>query len=93
MPYSLDTSGLLDGWVRYYSPEVFPSLWKQMETAAADGTIMAVQDVLLELERLDDDVFAWAKRHVTFVQLEDEIQASATTSGLNEKVDTDAAIR
>jgi hypothetical protein len=78
LPYSLDTSGLLDGWVRYYSPEVFPSLWKQMEAAAADGTIVAVQDVLLELERQDDDVFAWAKRHVTFVQLEDEIQASAT---------------
>jgi hypothetical protein len=78
VPYSLDTSGLLDGWVRYYSPDVFPSLWKQMEAAAADGTIVAVQDVLLELERQDDDVFAWAKRHVTFVQLEDEIQASAT---------------
>ena len=78
MAYSLDTSGLLDGWVRYYSPDVFPSLWKQMEAAAADGTIVAVQDVLLELERQDDDVFAWAKRHVTFVQLEDEIQASAT---------------
>jgi hypothetical protein len=78
LPYSLDTSGLLDGWVRYYAPEVFPSLWKQMEAAVADGTIVAVQDVLLELERQDDDVFAWAKRHVTFVALEDEIQASAT---------------
>jgi uncharacterized protein DUF4411 len=59
---SLDTSGLLDGWVRYYSPDVFQSLWKQMEAAAADGTTVAVQDVLLELERQDDDVFAWAKR-------------------------------
>ncbi len=49
-----------------------------METAAADGTIVAVQDVLLELERQDDDVFAWAKRHVTFMPLEYEIQASAT---------------
>lgn len=78
MPYSLDTSGLLDGWVRYYAPEVFPSLWRQMESAAADKTIVAVQDVLLELERQDDDVFAWAKRHVTFVPLEEEIQASAT---------------
>jgi Zn-dependent peptidase ImmA (M78 family) len=78
LSYSLDTSGLLDGWVRYYAPEVFPSLWKQMEAAAADGTIVAVQDVLLELERQDDDVFAWAKRHITFVPLEEEIQASAT---------------
>ena len=34
--------------------------------------------MLLELERQDDDVFAWAKRHVTFMPLEDEIQASAT---------------
>jgi hypothetical protein len=40
-----------------------------MEAAAADRTIIAVQDVLLELERQDDDVFAWAKRHVTFVPL------------------------
>ena len=54
MPYSLDTSGLLDGWVRYYAPEVFPSLWKQMEAAAADGTIVAVQDVLLELALLQE---------------------------------------
>lgn len=49
-----------------------------MVSAAADRTIVAVQDVLLELERQDDDVFAWAKQHVTFVPLEDEIQASAT---------------
>jgi hypothetical protein len=34
--------------------------------------------VLLELERQDDDVFAWAKRHVTFMPLRNEIQASAT---------------
>jgi len=27
--------------------------------------------VLLELERQDDDVFAWAKRHVTFMPLEE----------------------
>jgi hypothetical protein len=32
--------------------------------------------VLLELERQDDDVFAWAKRHVTFMPLEDEIRAA-----------------
>jgi len=49
-----------------------------MEAAAADGTIVAVQDVLIELERQDDDVFAWAKRHVTFVALHEEIQTSAT---------------
>ena len=32
--------------------------------------------MLLELERQDDDVFAWAKPHVTFMPLEDEIQAA-----------------
>ena len=49
-----------------------------MEAAATHGTTVAVQDVLIELERQDDDVFAWAKRHVTFVPLEEKIQASAT---------------
>jgi hypothetical protein len=29
-----------------------------MESGAADRTIVAVQDVLLELERQDDDAFA-----------------------------------
>lgn len=48
-----------------------------MEAAAADGTIVAVQDVLLELERQDGRRLAWAKRHITFMPLEDEIQASA----------------
>ena len=55
MPYSLDTSGLLDGWVRYYAPEVFPSLWKQMEAAAADGTI-ALFSYLAPSESADERV-------------------------------------
>jgi hypothetical protein len=75
--YSFDTSGLLDGWIRYYSPEVFPSLWKQMEAAGADQVLVAVQDVLLELEKKDDDVYNWAKRHITFVPLDTAIQEAA----------------
>lgn len=77
MPYSFDTSGLLDGWIRYYSPEVFPSLWKQMEAAGAGGLLVAVQDVLFELEKKDDDVHNWAKQHMTFVPLDTAIQKAA----------------
>jgi hypothetical protein len=63
-----------------YSPNAFPSLWKQMETAAADGTIVAAQDVLLELERQDDDVFASAKRHVTLVPLKTKFRLARRKS-------------
>jgi hypothetical protein len=45
LTYRLDTSGLLDGWVRYYSPDVFPSLWKQMETAVAERKIPRQADI------------------------------------------------
>jgi hypothetical protein len=51
-----------------------------MEAAAADGTIVAVQDVLIELERQDDDVFAWAKRHVTFVALHERFRPAPLKS-------------
>jgi hypothetical protein len=49
-----------------------------MEAAAADGTIAAVQDVLIELETQDDEVCKWAKQHLTFVSLETQIQEAAT---------------
>jgi hypothetical protein len=59
--YSIDTSALIDAWVRYYPPDVFSTLWEQLDGLAVDGRITAPDDVLLELKRGGDDLFKWAK--------------------------------
>jgi hypothetical protein len=73
--YSIDTSAILDGWRRYYPPEVFPALWQRLDELIAEGRLIATEEVLFELERKDDDVYAWAKaRQSMFVRIDDRIQ-------------------
>jgi hypothetical protein len=71
MSYSVDTSALTEGWVRLYPPAVFPSLWQKMDALIRKSRLMAVDEVLRELEMKQDDLFAWckAKRKKMFVNL------------------------
>ena len=66
MIYSIDTSALLDGWRRHYPPDVFVSVWERIEGLIAGGELRATEEVRIELERKDDDVFKWAKRQDGF---------------------------
>lgn len=61
--YCVDTSAFLDGYSRYYPPEIFPGLWGRMDALAATGRIIAPQDVLLELAKRSDSTHGWAKNH------------------------------
>lgn len=75
MPYSLDTSGFLDAWVRNYPVDVFPTIWQQMDVAARNGTLVASDEVLRELERKEDGAHAWVKdRPQMLVALDSEIE-------------------
>jgi uncharacterized protein DUF4411 len=72
--YSIDSSGVLDVF-RYYPPDVFPTIWTQMDAAALGGTILAVDEVFRELEKKDDAAFQWLKaRRGMVVALDTEIQ-------------------
>jgi Domain of unknown function (DUF4411) len=62
VPYSIDSSGVLDLF-RYYPPDVFPSIWIQLESACQGGLIIAIDEVYKELEKKDDDAFQWIKSH------------------------------
>jgi uncharacterized protein DUF4411 len=76
--YSIDSSGVLDLF-RYYPPDVFPTIWMQMDSAAHSGTIFAVDEVYRELERKDDDAFQWLKAHRDMViGLDTVIQQNVT---------------
>ncbi|HUT61305.1 MAG TPA: DUF4411 family protein [Phycisphaerae bacterium] len=60
MRYSIDTSAILDGWRRHYPPEAFPALWDRIHDLIEAGDLIATEEVLYELEKQDDDVYAWA---------------------------------
>lgn len=75
MPYSVDTSGFLDAWVRNYPVDVFPTIWEEMDRAARDGTLLASDEVLRELERKDDGAHTWMKdRPEMLIALDPEVE-------------------
>lgn len=78
MTYCLDTSGLLDAWVRWYPPDVFPSFWLKIEDLVDSGRIIASDEVLVELESREDELYKWAKdRRQMFLPLDEDIQILA----------------
>lgn len=75
--YVIDTSALLDGWIRYYPPDVFPALWSNLEEMIKSGELLSPDEVLLELGQKDDEIHQWAKANSTmFVPLDEEIQSA-----------------
>jgi len=73
--YCIDTSALLDGWHRYYPPDIFPGLWRQLEGLIERGDLIAPEEVLVELERKDDEVHGWARNHARmFLPIAEAIQ-------------------
>ena len=81
--YCIDTSALLDAWVRWYPPDLFPSLWTRIEDLITDGSIIAPEDVLYELERKDDDLSSWARKHRNMFHALDEPLQAATNEILS----------
>lgn len=74
--YSLDTSALLDGWRRYYPPDVFPPLWARLGELIAAGLLRCPDEVREELKKKDDEVLRWARRQPgLFDPLGEELQA------------------
>lgn len=75
--YCIDTSALVDGWTRYYPPDVFPPLWSKLEEMIHGEQLAAPDEVLRELSKKEDDLFKWAKKNDRlFVPLDATIQAA-----------------
>lgn len=72
--YSIDTSALLDGWIRYYPPDVFGTVWSRLAGLGRAGTAVITEEVIVELEKKDDDVYKWAKAELTCIPLDSAIQ-------------------
>jgi len=77
--YAIDTSAILDGWVRYYPPDVFPPVWTRLEELVTAGRLVAPDEVREELKRKLDEPYKWARSQSgLFLPLDSAIQASAT---------------
>lgn len=75
MKYSLDTSALIEPWVRLYPPDVFAPVWDALEALTESGVVRASVEVKRELERQSDALYDWARaRDGLFVEV-DETQA------------------
>ena len=78
MKYSIDTSAILEAWRRYYPPDVFPPVWRKLDELIDQGTLIATEEVLHELERKDDEVYEWAQQRNMFVPTDEAIQLAVT---------------
>ena len=74
--YSIDTSALLHAWRRAYPPRRFGGLWAAFDELIDGGRMMASIEVYHELERKDDEVFAWAKqrKEAMFLDIDENVQ-------------------
>lgn len=86
MKYSIDTSAILDGWVRYYPPDVIPALWDRLARLIDNGALIATEEVLYELEKKNDDAYKWAKSHdKMFMEIDEETQIAVSEILSNHK--------
>ena len=75
MIFCIDTSAWLDGWVRDYPPDVFPSLWERLDLEVELGTLRCSEEVYVELEKMDDGMHDWLKeRRSILVPIDEQIQ-------------------
>jgi len=79
--YCVDTSSLIHAWARAYPPQRFPGLWAAFDDLIEAGRMVASIEVYNELQKKDDDVFAWAKerKDALFRDIDDDTQSAVIT--------------
>jgi hypothetical protein len=80
LTYSIDTSAIIDGWERYYPPDVLPDLWdKNLPSLIAEGKLVASEVVQEELAKKSDEaLIQWAKSQQGFyVPMDEKVWAAS----------------
>jgi hypothetical protein len=73
--YSIDTSALMDAWVRYYPPDVFPCLWDRIDASINDGLFVATVEVHRELQLYTGELSLWVgERKQMFIPIDNDVQ-------------------
>lgn len=75
MLYSIDTSSLLEAWVRAYPVDVVPALWESLDELIESGELRASEEVVHEIARKDDELQVWiAARPSLCIPIDNDIQ-------------------
>lgn len=74
--YSIDSSALIHGWRRVYRPKNFGFVWEGFDTLIEAGRLRSSIEVYNELEKKDDELFAWCKerKENMFVEIDEDTQ-------------------
>lgn len=56
--YSVDSSALIHAWNRAYRPKNFPTFWKLIDDLIDEEGLKCSMEVLEELKKKDDDLYA-----------------------------------
>jgi hypothetical protein len=79
LKYSIDTSAILQAWLRHYPPDIFPPVWDRIDALIASAELVATEEVRRELEKQHDEIFMWAStREPMFIPIDEQIQLSVT---------------
>jgi Domain of unknown function (DUF4411) len=70
--YSVDTSALIDWWVRYYPPTAFKGLIPRVEVLIADGRLRASREVQEEIHYENEGLRDWLKAQADLCVESDE---------------------
>jgi len=69
--YCIDTSALIHAWRRSYPYRNFRPVWDKIDELIEVDRLISSIEVLIELEKRDDDLFGWAKeREAMFIDIE-----------------------
>jgi hypothetical protein len=75
--YCCDTSSLIHAWRRAYPPKNFKTFWAKLDNLISAGRLVSSVEIYRELQKKDDDLFAWVKeRKAAFLEIDDDIQAA-----------------
>jgi Domain of unknown function (DUF4411) len=78
--YSVDTSALMDAWVRYYPPDVFRSVWDRLDALAKANRLVAIDEVYRELSKKEDDLYKWMSQRLHMcIAIDEAIQSRVQT--------------
>ncbi|MFH1004932.1 MAG: DUF4411 family protein [Bacteroidota bacterium] len=75
--YSIDTSAILDAWVRHYPYDLFPSFWDKFSDLAATKKGIAIELIEHEISKKDDGCHKWFNENNLndfFWKISDEVQ-------------------
>jgi len=93
MIFCFDTNAFIQPWHNRYPIDLFPDFWNDIDQMGKRGDIIASEEVLRELQRIDDALHDWMKErphlfHPTDEQIQRAVRAIFEVAEFQRLIDT-----